>query len=222
LESDRLDSRITARLRPGQRKNQEMTMSKKIGCFVAVWIVSTALAPGGVRRANSAPAPEKPVNLLVNGSFEDGPEAERFISLDEGSKSIKGWIVTRGQIDYVTTYWPAAEGKRSLDLHGSPGLGGVKQSFATKKGQRYRVTFALAGNPEGSVAVKKMAVSAAGQKEEFTFDSSGKNVSDLGWTTKKWEFKADADETTLEFYTLMNEDPNCGPALDNVTVVAVD
>jgi hypothetical protein len=70
--------------------------------------------------------------------------------------------------------------------------------------------------------VKKMAVAAAGQKEEFTFDTAGKKISDLGWIAKKWEFKADADETTLEFYTTMNEDPNCGPVLDNVMVVAVD
>jgi choice-of-anchor C domain-containing protein len=197
-------------------------MSKRTGCSVAVLTLVATFGSGGVRQASSAPALEKPTNLVVNGSFEDGPEAERYVSLDEGSKAIKGWIVTRGQIDYVTSYWPAADGKRSLDLHGSPGLGGVKQTIATKKGQRYRVTFSFAGNPEGPVAVKKMAVAAAGQKEEFTFDTTGRKLSDLGWRTEKWEFKADADETTLEFYTTMTEDPNCGPVLDNVVVVAVD
>jgi choice-of-anchor C domain-containing protein len=173
--------------------------------------------------AHSAPAIEKKVNLLVNGSFEEGPDiAGTFVSLNEGSTAMKGWVVTRGQIDVVSTHWPAADGKRSLDLHGSPGLGGVKQTFPTTKGQRYRVTFSFAGNPEGAVAEKKMGVSAAGQKEEFTFDTAGKKLDDLGWVTKKWEFKADGKETTLEFYTLMTDDVNCGPALDNVSVLEID
>ncbi|HEY1858753.1 MAG TPA: choice-of-anchor C family protein [Gemmataceae bacterium] len=171
-------------------------------------------------QAHSAPAIEK--SLLVNGSFEEGPDTDKYVSLNEGSKAIKGWVVTRGQIDYVDAYWPAADGKRSIDLHGSPGLGGIKQTFATRKGQKYRVTFAFAGNPEGQVPMKKMGVSAAGQKEEFSFDATGKKLDDLGWVTKKWEFKADDKETTLEFYTLMTDDVNCGPLLDNVSVFEID
>jgi choice-of-anchor C domain-containing protein len=191
---------------------------------LTVFLAAAAVAgfiPG--RPAKSAPAIDKPVNLLVNGSFEEGPDfTGTFVSLNEGSRAVKGWVVTRGQIDLVGAHWPAADGKRSLDLHGSPGLGGVKQTFPTRKGQRYRVTFAFAGNPEGAVAEKKMGVSAAGQKEEFTFDTTGKKLDDLGWETKKWEFKADAKETTLEFYTLMTDDVNCGPALDNVSVMEID
>src|SRR5262245_37683734 len=80
-------------------------------------------------------------NLLVNGSFEEGIDVGEFVPLNEGSTAIKGWTVTRGQIDYVGTHWTAGEGKRSLDLHGSPGFGGVKQTFRTVQGQRYRVTF---------------------------------------------------------------------------------
>jgi choice-of-anchor C domain-containing protein len=142
--------------------------------------------------------------------------------VNEGSKDIKGWVVTRGQIDLVGTYWTAADGKRCLDLHGSPGLGGIKQTFATKKGQKYRVTFAFAGNPEGTNKMKKMGVSAGGQKEEYTFDTTDKKKDDMGWVTKKWEFKANDKETTLEFYTLMTDDTSCGPALDNVSVMEID
>jgi choice-of-anchor C domain-containing protein len=167
---------------------------------------------------------DKDKNLLVNGSFEEGPEPTDmgFVSLEEGSKEIKGWEVTRGQIDYISTYWQHADGNRSLDLHGSPGYGGIKQTFATKKGQKYRVTFSLAGNVDGSVPEKKLGVKAADKEEKFTFDSTGKSRTDMGWTTQTWEFTATDKETTLEFFTLMDEDPNCGPALDNVSVVAVD
>src|SRR5947208_3622044 len=89
-------------------------------------------------------AKEKDANLLVNGSFEEGPDPgeQGWKPLDKGSKAIKGWEVTRGQIDLVSTHWEAADGKRSIDLHGSPGYGGVKQTFKTKKGQKYQVTFA--------------------------------------------------------------------------------
>src|SRR4051812_33981597 len=50
-------------------------------------------------------------NLLVNGSFEDGPDPGPFMPLDEKDTQIKGWTVINGQIDYIGTYWQAAEGK---------------------------------------------------------------------------------------------------------------
>ena len=41
-----------------------------------------------------------PANLIVNGSFEEGPDDPgEYKSLDKGSEEIKGWKVTRGQID---------------------------------------------------------------------------------------------------------------------------
>ena len=75
-------------------------------------------------------APARPGgNLIVNSSFEEGPDdIGEFKSLDKGSKDIKGWTVTRGQIDLIGTFWTSADGKRSLDLHGSPGFGGVTTS----------------------------------------------------------------------------------------------
>jgi len=197
-------------------------MKQRFVSFAVLTAIAAILLLVPERHARSAPAIEKPVNLLVNGSFEEGPDVDKWLPVNEGSKDIKGWVVTRGQIDIVGSYWAAADGKRCIDLHGSPGLGGIKQSFATKKGQKYRVTFAFAGNPEGTNKIKKMGVSAAGQKEEFTFDTTDKKKDDMGWETKKWEFKANDKETTLEFYTLMTDDTSCGPALDNVSVIEID
>jgi choice-of-anchor C domain-containing protein len=166
----------------------------------------------------------KEENLLVNGSFEEGPQTDEnlgFKPLDEGALDIKGWTVTRAQIDYVDAYWKAADGKRSLDLNGSPGIGGIQQKFKTEKGKKYRVTFSLAGNPDGSGPEKKLGVKAAGKEEKFTFDTTGKSRTDMGWSTQVWEFTADDKETTLEFYSLTTDDGNYGPALDNVSVVQV-
>jgi choice-of-anchor C domain-containing protein len=185
---------------------------------LACILVAALAAVLAVRTAGDE---KKADNLIVNGSFEMGPEAGEFKPLDKDSTDINGWKVTRAQIDYIGTYWQHAKGEHSLDLHGSPGIGGIAQTFKTKKGQKYRVTFALAGNPEGSVAKKKMAVKAAGKQQEFEFDTTGKTRTDMGWTTKSWEFTADADETTLEFFSTMTDDESCGPCLDDVIVVEV-
>ena len=163
---------------------------------------------------------DKEANLLVNGSFEEGADVgeQGWKPLDKGSKDIKGWEVTRGQIDYISSYWEHADGKRSLDLHGSPGYGGIKQTFKTKKAQKYRLTFSLAGNPIGSAAEKKLGVKVADKEEEFLFNTEGKTTADMGWATQVLDFTATDSETTVEFYTLMKEDPCCGPALDKVSV----
>lgn len=188
---------------------------------VAMSTILILLACFSAAADDSKQAKDKEANLLVNGSFEDGPDAGQFVWFNAGATDIKGWTVTKGQLSYIGSYWQHADGKRSLDMHGGPGFGGIKQSFATKKGQKYRVTFSLAGNPLGTVHEKKLGVRAAGKEEQFVFDTSEKTITDMGWTTQVWDFVATDKETTLEFVTLMTEDPNCGPALDNVIVTEV-
>jgi choice-of-anchor C domain-containing protein len=165
------------------------------------------------------PTRDKPTNLLVNGSFEEGPDPKQFLPLNKGSKVIKGWTVTRGQIDYVGSYWKAAHGKRSIDLHGSPGYGGIEQTIATRKGQHYRVTFFLAGTP--GAGKKRVAVRAAAKKGEFSCDGRKWTKEKMGWAKHTWDFTAAGDTTTLEIHTLETTDPEQGPVLDNVSVLAV-
>ena len=164
-------------------------------------------------------------NLIVNGSFEEGPEVKRYLPLNLGSAAIKGWVVTRGQIDYLgPLHWKAAVGSRSIDLNGSPGFGGIKQSFATTKGRKYKVRFTMAGTPisyGGDGGVKILCVRAADKKEAFSADATASVGRDIGWTKKTWEFSATGANTTLEFYSLDFDDPKCGPALDDVSVVEV-
>jgi choice-of-anchor C domain-containing protein len=164
---------------------------------------------------------DKSKNLIVNGSFEEGPPTgDGFVMLDKGSTAIKGWVVSEGNLDYIDAgYWQAADGKRSLDMNGIV-AGGISQTFKTKKGQKYRVTFAMASNPDGGPADKRLQVSAAGKKTEFTFDGTGKTRQAMGWVNKSWDFTASADETTLEFLSLIEGD--AGAALDNVAVVPVN
>ena len=168
------------------------------------------------------PVAEVPGNLLVNGSFEEGPEPNQFdgyTTLSRGSTVIKGWEVVQGQVDYVGPFWQPGDGKRSIDLNGYVG-GGISQSFKTRAGQKYRVTFSMAGVLYYAPAVKKLGVRAAGKSGEFEFDSTGKTLKDMGWATRSWDFVAAADDTTLEFYSMV--DGANGPALDRVSVVAVN
>ncbi len=166
--------------------------------------------------------PNFQVNLITNGSFEIGPDPGGYLPLNPGSTAITGWTVTRDQIDY-TAYWVDADGDRSLDLNGSPGVGGIAQTFSTIAGQQYLVSFALAGNTYSGTPIRQLGVSAAGQSEVFSFDTTGFSDDNMGWVNKTWVFTATASTTTLEFYSLSIEPENAafGPALDNVSVISL-
>lgn len=179
--------------------------------------------------AAAAPVPKgaKPTNLVVNGSFEDGQEAELNKPLDKGSEALKGWTVTRGQIDVNTQTgddWKAADGKRSLDLHGSPGFGGVEQTITTVAGRKYRVTFKMSGNPGVPHEKVQLGVRAAGQDKQFEMAMAGRTYKDLKWEEKSWEFTAAEATTVLELHTAMPATANGfgGPLLDDVKVFKAD
>jgi choice-of-anchor C domain-containing protein len=171
-----------------------------------ILIVSLAILSASSARAN----------LIMNGSFELGiPEQN---SVPVGSTGITGWTVTRDQIDLVGSYWSASDGVRSLDLNGTPGVGGIAQSFSTVPGHIYDVQFDQAANPSLGGRISTMAVTAAGQTANFSFDDTGDTFTDMGWVRRDWEFNAVDSSTTLEFYSLDTSNPNYGPALDHVVV----
>lgn len=165
--------------------------------------------------------PVQAANLIQNGSFETAtvnPNPGDFIRLDAGSTAITGWTVSQGSIDYIGTLWQASNGSRSLDLSGE-NAGGIQQTFNTTVGKTYRVTFDLAGNPNTSPTIKQMRISAAGSSDNFSFDITGKSTTNMGWLSKSWDFTANSTTTTLEFISLTNS--FAGPALDNVSVIAL-
>jgi len=126
--------------------------------------------------------------------------------------------VTARTIDYMGSYWLASAGKRSVDLDGTPGAGGIAQTFATGSGQEYVVAFDLTGNPECPPPIKRIQVSAAGQSAVFTVDPSGKTRTAMGWEKKSWRFTANAASATLQFQSLDGAEEKCGPVIDNVSV----
>jgi hypothetical protein len=170
------------------------------------------------------------VYLLVNtNSSRCLASADKF-SIVQGP-----WAALVGPHSWPTAFWKTVAvndgyfklvNQSSGDLL-SVGGGSLEEGarLVEWKGQRYRVTFAMAASPQcawgGGGGVKSLAVSAAGRRQRFSVDATGKTFKNMGWQRKSWEFEAVAKETTLEFYTLETTDPYCGPALDDVRVVAV-
>jgi choice-of-anchor C domain-containing protein len=160
---------------------------------------------------------------ITNGSFEDGIDPGTFTSLDGGSTDITGWTVLGGAkaIDYIGSYWPASDGKRSLDLNGNPGPGGVEQVVSTIPGMKYEITFDMSANLDGPPAIKMMEVSAIGcttKSELYMVDTA--TWTSMVWVPMKMTFVADACNTTLRLMSITSE-PWYGPALDNVSMSQV-
>jgi hypothetical protein len=67
-----------------------------------------------------------------------------------------------------------------------------------------------------------MRVTAAGQSEDFTYDTALKRNSDadMKWETRQFQFTAVAHQTTLELFNTMAPG-SWGPALDSVSVTIV-
>jgi choice-of-anchor C domain-containing protein len=172
-----------------------------------------------VTAAAGASSPAHAENLLVNGSFDQWRTAiTDYVVLSEGSTAMAGWTVTGTSVDLVGGGWQQADGLYSLDLDGTPGPGGVSQTFQTQPGAWYALEFLLAGNPQCSAGVKSMRVDAAGGSRTFTFDVSGTSFGSMGWESQSWCFQAIAEFTTISFISLSSAGSFCGPALDGVVV----
>ncbi len=180
-------------------------------------LLTSLIATTGLQTANAT------TNLVVNGSFEEDPTSfcnASFVTVTAGWTVLNGWNISAGPtIDWICTLWEASDGAKSIDLSGTPGKGIVSQDIPTEVGVTYNVSFDMAGNPGtcGEPAVKFMKVSVASYENEFSFDTTGKSNSNMGWTTEGFSFVAESSTSTLSFESLTGI--NCGPALDNVLVI---
>jgi choice-of-anchor C domain-containing protein len=159
--------------------------------------------------------------IIQNGSFEYGTDSpvSGFRTLGAGSGDLSGWTVGYRSIDWIGSYWQPFDGARSLDLNGNA-RGRIAQTFSTTPGTAYRVTFALAGNPDGGDPVKDLIVTALGiGSRNYSFDTTGKSRSAMGWVMEEFNFTATGNLTTLIFAS--GERGPYGPALDKVEAAPV-
>jgi choice-of-anchor C domain-containing protein len=157
---------------------------------------------------------------IVNGSFEIGvnPPTTSFTTLGAGNTDLTGWSIGGGGIDWIGAYWQASNGVRSLDMTAIT-AGSISQTLSTVIGQRYVVTFDLAGNPDpnGGPTLKSLDVTVNGlDLVNYTFDTTGFSTSNMGWESKSYSFVATSTSSTLAFTS--NNGLASGPALDNVAV----
>ena len=230
------DDEPRPRHRSGSRRKSERRSSQTVVLIVVLGSVAAMILGVGlffiVRNSAKQGGPfadlgivSKPLvgpELITNGSFEQGPppwqNGRGFTTLPAGSMHIHGWSVTRGSIDYIDHHWRHADGERSIDLNGNE-PGAIEQVIRTQPNKRYRVTFSMSGNnclTEGGV--RTLVVRAAGDRGEFTFDTTGRTYDRMGWTMKEWEFTATAETTIIEFASTTDIPFACGPAIDRVSV----
>lgn len=182
-----------------------MRILKSLSTVVALTLLSSAAL---------AVAP----NLIVNGGFESSTFTGAFDTYSAGSGSLTGWTINEGSVDLVHTYWTPASGSYSLDLSGNDD-GVISQSFATNVGQHYRVSFSMAGNPDDPTDTVKTIQVGLSQQPLYTFDTAGHTRSNMGWTSKSFDFIATTNVSRLHFAG--TQESAYGAALDNISVTAV-
>jgi choice-of-anchor C domain-containing protein len=159
---------------------------------------------------------------ITNGSFEQGTfSAGAFDEVAAGSTAITGWTVGGGGVDWIGSFWVADDGVRSIDLT-RVNPGSLSQNIATVIGQRYAVSFSLAGNPDsgGGPRIKNLDVTINGAGlANFTFDTTGRSNSNMGWVDEIYYFTASSANSLLTFSS--NNGEARGPAIDLVSISAV-
>lgn len=157
---------------------------------------------------------------VQNGGFESpGTFSGNFQTIGTGSTLLTGWTIERGSVDLINRHWQSGSGKYSLDLNGNaPAI--ISQTISDLTiGKSYRLSFLLAGNPDGAPAAKSLGVSIGGASQIFSFDTTGNTRGSMGWTGKTLDFTAGAASTVLRFSALNNG--VFGPALDDVAISPV-
>jgi choice-of-anchor C domain-containing protein len=163
-------------------------------------------------------APAQATNGFVDGSFEGGVAPDGYFARYFAPATMGGWTVTQGSVDLSGAgFWETADGNQSLDLDGAAEQGGVAQTFGTLPWLKYRVTYALAGNPASGPVVKTGQVLVNGQViQNFSFDITGKTLAYMGYVYKHVYFYATDPYTTLEFRSTTGS--GYGPVIDAVHV----
>jgi hypothetical protein len=170
-----------------------------------------------------AAMPAAATNLLINGSFEEGPFLRTDpLILAAGSTALPGWDLptdfpfSQGGIELTASAWNASDGVRSIDLAGT-GPGVIQQGFATTIGQTYRLSFDIARNQSG-IPIQTISV-FLGERSSNTGINFSRNALGFNtpviWTTWTRDFVATSVESRVVFFGMNAKD---AVLLDNVKV----
>lgn len=122
-------------------------------------------------------------------------------------------------------YWqPPPGGWYSVDLAGQV-PGSISTPIGVTSGNLYRVDFYLSGNSEWRIftgypggPIKTAEVSAAGQSQTFTFDTTNTNNANMGWVAHSFYFVANSGQVDLRFADVSSIFGGFGPVIGTVRV----
>jgi len=161
--------------------------------------------------------------LITNGGFET-PDVLTYLTVLAGETTIAPWVVSLMSVDLVDidngfTVGDAFEGRQYLDLDGS-GAGQLTQTFRTRPGSHYMITFAYGNNyvnqPSASATVR--LYDTLGDILTRTISHSTSVPGDLHWTLFKGQFTARRSTTSFELTSLSAVDSFGGILVDAVSV----
>ncbi|MGQ5262028.1 DUF642 domain-containing protein [Micromonospora sp. ZYX-F-536] len=160
----------------------------------------------------ASPAAAAPV--FADG-FESPAITSDFTEFAAGQQ-IGPWTVTTGTVG-LTRDWQTAEGNQSLDLNGfSPGA--VARTLPTKLLTTYRVSYALAGNPDNGPLIATGKVTANGQTvDSFSFDTAGHTPAAMGYVYRTFYFTNILSAATVLQFASTTVGA-FGPVIDDVRV----
>ncbi|MBD0369722.1 MAG: DUF642 domain-containing protein [Pyrinomonadaceae bacterium] len=142
------------------------------------------------------------------------------------------WQITANNIDWLLSgvVITCSLGDHCIELTGQntndagqvvkSGMGSITYTLTTLPKRRYVVRFDLAGNFKCGTPAHLRVSTASDKYKDFTFDTAGKSINNMGWVRTSWEFKpGQSNYTNLTFSSL--DEGTCGPIIDNVVVVDV-
>jgi hypothetical protein len=108
-----------------------------------------------------------------------------------------------------------------VDLSGQSGAAGsIFQDLPTTPGQRYRLRFAMAGNPDAGPAIKQMNLFwDGGLLDSPSFDITGHTREQMGWVYHDHLVTASTSLTRLQFTSVTSS--GFGPVIDDISVTHV-
>lgn len=155
-----------------------------------------------------------PINLVTNGSFEQGPG---------GIGSFVGWQLAQGDSSTFvdsngqtgTRYGQATDGKWAAYFGSSAAAGGasITQTLATTAGQSYTLGFDLANDNGGQSASNSFMAYLAG-----TTVFTANNLASQNFVHQQIAFQATGASTSLRFF---GSNEQSYVELDNVTMTGV-
>ncbi len=159
--------------------------------------------------------------LLVNGSFEDGPADGNGIVVD-----VDGWTEggTGGRVGYIAQLpFTTTDLARLMVFNQgltTPG-GSISQTFTTTPGQAYLLEFDM-GVLGSTGNQQKFAINLNGTSSllSVTDTANGSGSAISTWTPKSHYFVADSTSTTLVFTDVSTAISNVDLLLDNVRVTS--